>query len=107
MARPKSADGKRVTVAARFSEAEAEAITAALGGLTRSAWLRGAALALLQGDAPSQARPVRQRRKEAPASVSSLPVSREPSQASGKCSHPKARVLKGQCRVCFAYVGKS
>ena len=24
-----------------------------------------------------------------------------------KCHHPKARVLKGQCRVCGEYVGKS
>lgn len=45
MARPKSPEGKRVTICAKFSEAQAGEIDTARGGMDRSEWLRLAALA--------------------------------------------------------------
>lgn len=45
MARTKTPGGKRVTICAKFSEAEEAAIDAARGTVNRSEWLRRAALA--------------------------------------------------------------
>ena len=49
MSRPKSPDGRRVAMSARFSESESAEIDAARGGVERSPWLRAAALAAARG----------------------------------------------------------
>lgn len=49
MARPKTTDGKRVTVAAKISEPTASAIDARRGPATRSQWLANAATDALDG----------------------------------------------------------
>lgn len=80
MPRERTPDGKRVTICAKFSEAEAAQIDTARGLVTRSQWLRSAALA---------AGAIRRSRAAAP----------------GDCPHPKARVIKGFCGACGTHVG--
>jgi hypothetical protein len=95
MARPKTPEGKRVTICARFSEAQAAEIDAARGTMDRSAWVRLAALAAAERQRPPaghvdrQAQAVRQNR----------------AAANGPCLHPKARINKGLCGACGTYVG--
>lgn len=98
------ADAKTTIICLKVSEAEAALVDAARGELTRSAFGRAALLAAVSGEAPRPARPAPQRQRVAEPVSSSLPVLTEP--AAEPCKHPKARVLKGQCRVCFEYVGK-
>ena len=95
MARPKTPEGKRVTICGKFSEAEAGQIDEARGMATRSQWLRSAALAAAErqrppaGHADRQVQAVRQNR----------------AAANGDCPHPKARINKGLCGACGTYVG--
>jgi hypothetical protein len=99
MSKPKSPDGKRVTMGVRFSEPDAKAIDAARGTVSRSEWLRGVALAAVSGgqSAPARTMP-----------AVSEPVNRftGPREPSGGCPHPKARIHKGLCGACGTYVGK-
>ena len=95
MARPKSPEGKRVTICAKFSEAQAAEIDAARGTIDRSEWMRRAALSAAErqripaGHFDRQAQAVRQNR----------------AAASGDCPHPKTRINKGLCGACGTYVG--
>jgi hypothetical protein len=90
MARPRTAEGKRITICAKFSEAEAAQIDEARGMATRSQWLRSAVLAAAERQQPPtghvdrQAHAVRQNR----------------AAANGDCPHPKARINKGLCGAC-------
>ena len=95
MSRPKTPEGKRVTICAKFSEAEAAQIDEARGMATRSQWLHSALLAAAERQRPPagsidrQAEAVRQNRRA----------------ANGDCPHPKARINKGLCGACGTYVG--
>jgi hypothetical protein len=95
MARPKTPDGKRVTICAKFSEAQAAEIDIARGHMDRGEWLRIAALAAAErqrppaGHADRQTEAVRQNR----------------AAANGDCPHPKARINKGLCGACGTNVG--
>jgi hypothetical protein len=95
MARPESPDGKRVTICAKFSEAQAAAIDAARGHMMRSEWLRHAALA----EAERQQAPAGHVDRQAEAVRQNLAAAR------GDCPHPKARVNKGLCGACGRNVG--
>ena len=104
MSRPKTPEGKRVTICARFSEAQAAEVDVARGTMSRSEWVRLAALAaalrlaalaaalrqqMPAGSIDRQAEVVRQNRRA----------------ANGPCLHPKARINKGLCGACGTYVG--
>ena len=95
MSRPKTPEGKRVTICARFSEAQAAEVDVARGTMSRSEWVRLAALAAAERQRPPagsidrQAEAVRQNRRA----------------ANGDCPHPKARINKGLCGACGTYVG--
>jgi len=94
MAKPKTPEGKRVTVCTKFSEAEAEAIDVARGMATRSQWLRSAALAAAERRSPAiHLNPP----------VHALRQVRAAEQ--GECPHPKARINKGLCGACGTNVG--
>jgi len=60
MARPKTAEGKRVTICAKFSDDEASAVDTARGSMSRSEWLRLAALAAAERQRPPAGRIDRQ-----------------------------------------------
>ncbi len=95
MARPESPDGKRVTICAKFSEAQAAVIDTARGHMGRSEWLRLAALAAAEQQRPPAGHVDRQ--AEA--------VRQNHAAAAGECPHPKARVNKGLCGACGRNVG--
>lgn len=97
MARPKSPEGKRVTICAKFSEAQAAEIDAARGHADRSEWLRQAALAA----AERQRMPAGRTDRQADAVRQNLAA------ADGNCPHPPKRVNKGLCGACGTYVGTS
>ena len=95
MAKPRTPEGKRVTMSAKFSEAQAAEIDTARGHMDRSEWLRLAALAAAE-------------RQRAPAGRVDRQVEavRENRIAAGSdCPHPKARINKGLCGACGTYVG--
>jgi hypothetical protein len=106
VARAKTPGGKRVTICVKVSEADAAAIDAARGEVTRSAWGRGMLLAAVTGGMPAQAGAVRQRAAEPVSSPPPVSPGRAPALRPEKCAHPKARVIKGQCRACWEFVGK-
>ena len=95
MSRPKTPEGKRVTICAKFSDDEERVIDAARAAMSRSEWLRLAALAAAERQRPPAgsidraAEVVRQNRRA----------------ANGDCPHPKARINKGLCGACGTYVG--
>ena len=95
MARPKTLQGKRVTICIKVSEEQATLIDAARGIRDLSAWGRDALLAAAErqhppaGHVDRQAQAVRQNR----------------AAANGDCPHPKARINKGLCGACGTYVG--
>lgn len=96
MPRPRSPEGKHVTMSARFTEAEAELIDAARGIDDRNTWLRRAALVAVE----------RQRPPAGGADREAQAVNENRRAAQGDCPHPKARVNKGLCGACGTYVGK-
>jgi hypothetical protein len=95
MARPRTPEGKRVTMGAKFSEAQAAEIDAARGVMNRSEWLRHAALAATE----------RQRAPAAHTDRQVQAVRQNRTAANGDCPHPKARINKGLCGACGTYVG--
>lgn len=94
--RKKEPEGKRVTICAKFSEAEEAVIDTARGDMNRSEWLRLAALAA----AERQRTPAGHVDREAEAVRQNLAA------AQGDCGHPKARRNKGLCGACGTYIGK-
>jgi len=84
MARPKTPEGKRVTICAKFSEAQAAEIDAARGTMDRSEWMRLAALAATERQRPPARKP---RADTAP------PVAFQPPQ-------PRAHALTCKCGIC-------
>ncbi len=101
MARPKTPEGKRVTICAKFSEAQAAEIDAARGSMDRSEWLRLAALAA----AGRQRTPARKPRTgTAPAVTFTAPLDSPNARIAlgvdPDCPHPKARINKGLCGNC-------
>lgn len=96
MARPQTPDGKRVTICAKFSEAEEVLIDTARGHMSRSEWLRLAALATADQERPPAGHMDRQAQA----------VRQNLAAAKGDCPHPKARVNKGLCGACGHNVGQ-
>jgi hypothetical protein len=96
MARPKSPEGKRVTICAKFSDAQADAIDAARGHMDRSEWLRQAALVAVERQRPP-AGPHIDRAAEM--------VRQNRAAANGDCPHPEVRINKGLCGACGINVG--
>ena len=115
MARRKTPDGRRNGISAKFSDAELAEILTAAGGTPPGTWLREASLSVARGkearhtrrDAARQANPSLRKKPDAAVDAAIaedderpfLPLVRE------DCPHPKARILKGLCRVCGTYVG--
>ena len=97
MSKPRSPDGKRVTMGLKLSEADAKAIDAARGTASRSEWLRSAALAAVSGGQSAPARTL---------PVVSEPVNRFTASPEPSCPHPKARIHKGLCGACGTNVGQ-
>lgn len=95
MARPKSPDGKHVTMSARFTQAEEAKIDTARGHEDRSTFVRSAVLAAMER-AQTPAGSV-DRQAEA--------VTENLAAAAGGCPHHPRRVLKGLCAACGTYVG--
>jgi hypothetical protein len=87
-----SAGGRRVTLAAKFSPAEAELIDAARGETSRSEWLRDAALTA------AEILPARSRRAILAPTDTPVPKARE--AAAAKCHHPVNRRLGDYCAAC-------
>lgn len=129
MARPKSPDGRHVTLATRVTEATAEAVDARRGEATRSEWLEALVYAALGGvvkpaattvassrpssaAVPAKRAAGRARRPEAPAAARAVPF-REPVATGGAgaarkaCRHPNMRISKGVCPDCQEWVVKS
>jgi hypothetical protein len=90
MARPKTPQGRRVTICAKVNEAEAAAIDLARGAEDLGTWLRRVALAAAERQQPPGGHAERQNQ----------------AGAQGDCPHPKARITKGLCNACGTYVGK-
>jgi hypothetical protein len=109
VSRPKTQDGKRVAISIKVSESEAEAIDAARGALTRSAWGRDQMLAGLKPRARRQ--PEKRGGQIAPpnapglATTTTLPAPPPATRGNSYCDHPKGRRLKGLCNACGTYVG--
>jgi hypothetical protein len=80
--------GKNVTFNVRVSVETAQAIDQARAGQSRSAWVADAIDAALSAgeDPPVELRSKSQQRRVA--------------AESGKCPHPRARVIKGFCYAC-------
>lgn len=80
--------GKNVVFNVRVSEETAQAIDQARAGQARSAWVAEAIDAALAagGDPPVEFRSKSQQRRVA--------------AESGKCPHPRGRVIKGFCYAC-------
>lgn len=91
-----AAGGRRVTLAAKFSPAEAALIDAARGEVSRSEWLRDAALAA------AQVLPARSRRAILAPEGRPAPKARE--AAAAKCFHPPNRRLGDYCAACGSSV---
>ena len=109
MARPLTADGKRVTVCAKVSEAQASAMDTARGTLTRSAWVASLIAAALDTGKPERRgipakQPARASKpattRAAPAAADLDPSPRKP----GKCCD-RPDIMKGTCRRCKTFVG--
>lgn len=80
--------GKSVTFNVRVSEETAQAMDRARAGQSRSAWVAGvieSALAMWD---------------ETPVEFRSKSQQRRVTAESGKCPHPRARVIKGFCYAC-------
>jgi hypothetical protein len=77
--RPKSPEGKHVTMSARFTEAEAALIDEARGTDDRNTWIRRVALAAVSGSARKP--PEKRGGSIAPARVPPVPVSDRPPKA--------------------------
>lgn len=80
--------GSKVVINIRVPEETAQAIDQARAGQSRAAWVAGlidAALAAAE-DPPVEYRSESQRRRV--------------EATSGKCPHPRARVIKGFCYAC-------
>ena len=109
MARPKSPEGRRVTMAMRLSEAEAAVINEARGAADRSEWLRAVSVAAARAELGERVRlpsvSVNGLAAEAakqdvrPVSVNGNDASPEP-----PCKHPADYVDAGYCRKCGAEV---
>ena len=95
MARPKTPEGKRVTICIKVSEEQAALIDTARGNRDRSEWGRDALLSAAQRQHP----PAGHVDRQAPA------VRQNRAAANGDCPHPKARINKGLCGACGTYVG--
>jgi hypothetical protein len=92
-----AAGGRRVTLAAKFSPAEAALIDAARGETSRSEWLRDAALVA------AQVLPARSRRAILAPEGKPAPKARE--AAAAKCFHPVNRRIGGSyCAACGSTV---
>lgn len=101
--RPKSPEGKRVTVCMKVSEQKAAAIDTARGERNRSEWLEQAA-DLMLGQRPllieDEPPPVAFFDERDLAVIASY-EDQVPLDATGEpCAHPKARVIKGLCGAC-------
>ena len=110
-------------MSARFTDAEAEAIDAARGGVDRGPWLRLAALAAAghkqppadplgikiitdERMPPGTAALISRGRDGVSVSAFSLGAGEpEPQQDTDECSHPKKDRLKGRCARCRTFVG--
>jgi hypothetical protein len=91
------AGGRRVTLAAKFSPAEAALIDAARGKTSRSEWLRDAALTA------AEILPARSRR--AILSPVDRPVPKAREAAAAKCFHPpNRRIGPDYCAACGSTV---
>jgi hypothetical protein len=91
-----AAGGRRVTLAAKFSPAEAALIDAARGEVSRSEWLRDAALSA------ARVLPARSRRAILTPDGTPPPKARE--AAAAKCFHPPNRRLGDYCAACGSSV---
>jgi hypothetical protein len=91
-----AAGGRRVTLAAKFSPAEARLIDVARGNISRSEWLRDAALAA------AQVLPAGSRR--AILSPANRPPQKAREAAAAKCHHPVNRRLGDYCAACGSSV---
>jgi hypothetical protein len=96
MARPKSPDGKHVTMSARFTQAETTQIDIARGHEDRSTFVSRAVLAAVE----------RMRPPAGSADRESAAVAENLAAATGECPHPSRRVNKGLCGACGTRVGK-
>jgi hypothetical protein len=91
-----AAGGRRVTLAAKFSPAEAALIDAARGDTSRSQWLRDAALTA------AQVLPATSRRAILAPADRPQPKVRE--AAAARCFHPVNRRIGDYCAACGSTV---
>lgn len=80
--------GKSVVFNVRLSEQTAAALDQVRGGQSRSAWVAD----LIEAEVASRADP--------PVEFRSESQRRRVEATSGKCPHPRARVIKGFCYAC-------
>jgi hypothetical protein len=99
VSKPRTPDGKRVTVCIKLSEQDAAAIDKARGDRSRSDWGRAALLAAASPEP---------RKTEIIPLAPKVVISRSGrSRPGADCPHPKARIAKGLCNACGTYVGKT
>lgn len=100
--RPKSPDGKSVTLSVKVSEVTAASVDRARAGRSRSEWLQSVIAEALAGC--PQRRSSQRPRGMAP-TAAEFTRERERDQREDACPHPKASVIKGRCSRCQTFVG--
>lgn len=108
MGRTLTADGKRMPVSVKVSEAKFRAIEAARGAVPRALWLESLIDAELGWDGSREAATGERAsaaRTEPPRTVS-VPARGEPAMTTGqvRCLHPSGRVENGVCGDCHEEV---
>ena len=111
MSRPKTPDGKRVSLSVKVSEPKAQAVDARRGMLGRAAYLESLIDADLNGftgkPEPAGRSALKPRRAVPPAAEAPEPepdVKFAPAAGRVRCPHPGTRVIGGWCPLCGVVV---